>query len=51
MVKDWAALWEGCGHNQELKHWLGDGQEVGDDGVVILYAKICPKNSGTKSAL
>ena len=37
-VKDWAALWEGCGHRQELKHWPGDGQEVGDDGVVIQKA-------------
>ena len=51
VVKDWAALWEGCGHRQEQKHWPGDGQEDGDDGVVISKAKICPKNSGMKSAL
>ena len=50
VVKDWAALWEACGHRQELKHWPGDGQEVGGDGAV-LEAKICLKNSGMKLAL
>jgi hypothetical protein len=51
VVKDWEDLWEGCGHRRELKYWPGVGQEVGDDGVVLLKAKICPKNSGMKSAL
>jgi hypothetical protein len=50
VVKDRAASWEACGHRQELKHWPGDGQEVGDDGVA-LEAKICPKNSGMRLAL
>ena len=50
VAKDWVALWEGCGHRQELKHWPGDGQEVGGDGAV-LEAKICLKNSGMKLAL